>query len=916
MACNMNRGVTASSSSSFTPIRWSYDVFLSFRGEDTRNNFTGHLYTALCQRGLHTFIDDHDLRKGEEIGQTLVKAVQESRVSVIVFSENYASSKWCLDELLIILDCKESKGQLVWPIFYKVNPLDVRNQRGSFAVAMREHEVQFNFDMDRVQSWRTALTHAASLSGWHFPDGHESKFIQNIVEEISIQVSNRTYLKVAKYPVGLESRVRDVYELLCVEENNVRMVGIWGIGGIGKTTVAKSVYGSIAHRFEGSCFLANVRERSSVPHEGLVQLQETLLSKILGGVGVKLNNIDDPAFEIEKRLWNKRVLIVLDDVDHLKQLENLAGGYSWFGPGSRVIITTRDKHLLIAHGVSLTYKVKALDFPEAFELFSWNSFKRDRPKDDYLQLVERAVYYTKGLPLALSVFGSHLFGRSIEEWQDALDSYERIPNKEVQEILKISFNGLEDHQKEVFLDIACFFKGQDKDFTVDILRSLMRYLMHDLIEDMGKEIVRQESPTEAGERSRLWFHEDVLQVLTEETGTSKVRGIMIEMPKKEDIHVAPKALLKMRNLRYLINRNASLVGNVGYLPNSLRFLDWYKYPLESLPPEFNPKKLVALQMPSSSISRFGQSTMKLDWLKSLDFSRCERLKEIPDFSGFPNLKKLLLVECRSLVEIHDSVGFLDKLVSFSVQDCSNLTRFPTKLGMKSLKVLNMKGCKLLECFPEIEAGTMEHLREINLESCENLKALPSSIYKLKYLQQLVVRGSPKLLAFPMSTTTSTTKQCLSDDNNDEDCSLTVFPQLTFLRVGDCNISHCDFLMPFGFLSTVTYLDLSGGSFVSLPRWIIKFVNLRWFILRDCKRLKEIPQLSPIIKGIHAGRCKSLERVSNFSDILEHQNSSGWLQWSDLSECYKLLHTMDLDVETMASILLNQHDDQVSLTSDI
>lgn len=84
---------------------------------------------------------------------------------------------------------------------------------------------------------------------------------------------------------------------------------------------------------------------------------------------------------------------------------------------------------------------------------------------------------------------------------------------------------------------------------------------------------------------------------------------MIEMPKKEDIHVAPKALLKMRNLRYLINRNASLVGNVGYLPNSLRFLDWYKYPLESLPPEFNPKKLVALQMPSSSISLFGQSTM-------------------------------------------------------------------------------------------------------------------------------------------------------------------------------------------------------------------------------------------------------------------------------------------------------------------
>ena len=170
--CNMNRGSSSSSSSSsssFTPIRWSYDVFLSFRGEDTRNNFTGHLYTTLCQRGLNTFIDDHDLRKGEEIGPTLVKAIQESRVSVIVFSENYAFSKWCLDELIIILDSKESKGQLVWPIFYKVDPSDVRNQKKSFAEALRRHKLKFN--MDRVQGWRIALTAAASLSGWHYQEG-------------------------------------------------------------------------------------------------------------------------------------------------------------------------------------------------------------------------------------------------------------------------------------------------------------------------------------------------------------------------------------------------------------------------------------------------------------------------------------------------------------------------------------------------------------------------------------------------------------------------------------------------------------------------------------------------------------------------------------------------------------------------
>ncbi|ONI06691.1 hypothetical protein PRUPE_5G074700 [Prunus persica] len=916
------RASCSSSSSSFSPTRWSYDVFLSFRGEDTRNNFTGHLYTALCQRGLNTFIDD-ELRRGEEIAPTLIKAIQESMASVVVFSENYASSKWCLDELACILDCKESKRQIVLPIFYKVDPSDVRNQRGSFGVALSRHEANFknnnsSSSTDRVQRWRTALTLAANFSGWHFPDGHESKFIHNIVEEISLQTSNRTYLKVAKYPVGLESRVRDMDELLSLGEDDVRMIGIWGLGGIGKTTIAKAVYGSIAHKFEGNCFLANVREMSSMPH-GLVQLQKILLSDILGGNRkFKVTSVDQGANTIETRLRNRRVLLVLDDVDHRHQLDNLAGGSNWFGRGSRIIVTTRDKHLLTAHGVNLTYKVKELDFYESSELFSWNSFKRDKPPNDFLKLVWRAVCYTKGLPLALTVLGSHLCGRSIEEWKDALDSYEIIPNKEIQEILKISFNGLEHFQKEVFLDIACFFKGEDKDQIVDILRSCDLFpiisikvlidksllvinehnmlTMHDLLEDMGKEIVRQESPTEPGERSRLWFHEDVYHVLTEQTGSTKVRGILINMPKKNDISMSAEAFSRMKNLRYLINLNASLTGNID-LPNELRLLNWYRYPLQSLPSNFHPKKLVALKMPSSNISRLESGSMKLGTLTSMDFFGCDKLEEIPDFTGFPNLEKLFLRGCTSLVGIHESVGFLEKLVTLNLQDCSSLTRFPTRIGLKSLKILNMKGCRMLASFPEIEAGTMV-LENITLECCENLRNLPSSIYKLKNLRELEVRGCPKLLAFPMKVNPENPSSVSHDYQN----SL-VFPRLRFLRVGDCNLSECEFLMPFNCGSTLTFLDLSGSSFVSLPEWTSTFGSLEWLILRDCKKLQEIPQLSPCIKGINTGGCKSLERFSKLSNILEH-NSQGSLQYSDLSNCHKLLKSLDFDVEKMASMLLS------------
>ena len=151
------------SSSSSTHQRRSYDVFLSFRGEDTRNGFTGHLYKALCDKGMYTFIDD-DLQRGEEISEELFKTIKSSMISIVVFSENYAKSHWCLDELVKILQCRKN-GQLVLPLFYNVDPAEVRNQRGRFGKALYEFEEKFK---NKVQSWRTALREAANLSGWFY----------------------------------------------------------------------------------------------------------------------------------------------------------------------------------------------------------------------------------------------------------------------------------------------------------------------------------------------------------------------------------------------------------------------------------------------------------------------------------------------------------------------------------------------------------------------------------------------------------------------------------------------------------------------------------------------------------------------------------------------------------------------------
>ncbi|KAB2621203.1 TMV resistance protein N-like [Pyrus ussuriensis x Pyrus communis] len=210
MDSTTSEGASSSSSSSTSYTHsWPYDVFLSFRGEDTRYNFVGHLYNNLVQKGIKTFMDDEALKRGEEISLGLLKAIEDSRISVVVFSENYASSQWCLDELVHIFHCKEQLQQMVFPVFYKLDPSDVRNQRKSFGKALADHESKLKDNMDKVLRWRETLTKAANLSGWSFlADGHEYKFIQKIVEEISVHVLESTHLNVAKYPVGIESRVK------------------------------------------------------------------------------------------------------------------------------------------------------------------------------------------------------------------------------------------------------------------------------------------------------------------------------------------------------------------------------------------------------------------------------------------------------------------------------------------------------------------------------------------------------------------------------------------------------------------------------------------------------------------------------------------------------------------------------------
>ena len=159
------RPLSLSPSSSSTHQR-KYEVFLSFRGEDTRNNFTDHLYDALDRRGIITFRDEEGLERGKSISN-LFKAIEESQFAIIILSKNYASSKWCLDELAKIVKCSKETGLIILPIFYDVDPSDVRNQTGTFKQAFIDHQKCFEDNIEKVETWRAALREVAGISGWH-----------------------------------------------------------------------------------------------------------------------------------------------------------------------------------------------------------------------------------------------------------------------------------------------------------------------------------------------------------------------------------------------------------------------------------------------------------------------------------------------------------------------------------------------------------------------------------------------------------------------------------------------------------------------------------------------------------------------------------------------------------------------------
>ncbi|KAM0957647.1 hypothetical protein ACFX1Q_000862 [Malus domestica] len=876
--------MAAKSSRDSSSSSYRCSAFLSFRGKDTRKGFTDHLYRALELAGIHTFRDDDEIKRGENIESELEKAIQESQVSIIVFSKDYASSRWCLNELLKIVERRNTdRRHMVLPVFYDVDPSDVRKQSGSFAEAFARHEERFSTEMDKVELWRRALGDVASLGGMVLGDRYEGQFIQDIVEEIRNKVGHAA-LDVAPFAVGMDNRVRRLNMWLQDGSNDVGLAVICGMGGIGKSTIAKAAYNQNFDRFEGSSFLADIRESSEQPN-GFACLQRKLLSDIQKGNTKKVYNVAEGISRIKRAVGYKKVLIVLDDVNSRDQLNAILGMREWLHQGSKIIITTRHEHLLNAHEVCEKFMVRELDEYESLELFSWHAFRQSHPVEGYMELSRHVVRHCGGLPLALQVVGSSLSGKSEEVWQSALQKLDVIPNDKIQKVLRISFDSLpDDHDKNLFLHIASFFTGKTMDYTITILDNLefctrigienlvdrclvkiqgSKLAMHQLVRNMAMAIIHEESPHDPGKRSRV-LQNDASNILRKLSGTENIKGLMLNLASKRtfvgsdnkrchvedydgncsrrrglgffswkpisfsstnsasasnEIDFKSEAFRRMHNLEILILNNVNIRGSYEEFSKNLVCLSWRGFHLKSIPKNFCLENLVVLDMRNSSLQHVWNGTRVIPRLKILNFSYSHGLRTIPDFSGLYNLERLILKHCINLVEVHESIGHLEKLLVLNLKGCKNLMKLPI---LRSIQVLILSGCSKLE------------LNKLNLVSAQSWYSVWSRVSPRKNTEL----SSFSLASLPHS--------------------------LTSLSLACCNISEIPSALTT--LSSLEYLSLDENPITSLPESMNNLVKLQALKVSGCRNLTMLAELPHGLIQLNGRGCTSLKRITNLMTL--------------------------------------------------
>ncbi|CAI0421120.1 unnamed protein product [Linum tenue] len=883
----------------------NYEVFLSFRGPDVRTTFADSLYHFLDHSKIRTFFDDEGLRKGEKIAPSLVQAIQESKIYIPILSQGYASSKW-----------------------------DVRRQEGSYSRAFRQHSR--NHDAETVKEWKEALQVVSNMKGWHVT---ESDGQGAVIDKIFSQVWSHlmgNYRIVTDELIGVESHVKEVRDLLDLDSKGVKIVGIYGMGGIGKTTISKAVYNDVSSRFERSCFLEDIRE-TLLKNDGAVTLQNKIISSIMRHDS-HVKDTSEGIHIIRDKVCKYKVLIVLDNVDRRFEFDNIFGNLRDFSIESRFIMTTRDIRVLDFFEECRLFEAKVMTHIDSFQLFRKHAFGVGDHQEEKEILCEEFVKAAAGLPLALKVIGSLLFRKEKRVWQEKLEELkERPSDTRVHEILKISYNDLTPAEKDIFLDIACFFVGKTKELPFYmwndckfypessvsslILRSLLRidernqFWMHDHIRDLGRAIVREENIQQSWKRSRIWSEEEALDMLENGKGNDKVEVLRVNLGDRDVLKLTDEEFRNLSGVRFLEVRGGRMTGDFSKILPNIRWLQLCL--CRSIPTDVNLKKVIILNLEGSYVRDDWKGWKRVKEgkkLKVVNLRQCEDLVKAPDLSScgrlevinlelctkmggelhignFKNLK-LLRLSSSKITELKGDIQMLQDLEEI---DASNLTEMPAgielpalptslkKLWLSSPSVPNLLELKDLEdlCFqhchgaPEIPGDIWLHLTKLNKSLLLQVESVAGSNSSNGIMGDSVAKLPSSLNSLVVSCMQLETLPDLANLSN-----------LIELRLRSVQVDEIHGVGQLKMLEAFA-ISLSGLSTLK------NLKNLRIWSGRQLTEMEELDLLESL-ERLELHRCTSMKKLPNLCHLKK-------LNCLSISECRSLTSTEDCGIDGLNSL---------------
>ncbi|CAH2051496.1 unnamed protein product [Thlaspi arvense] len=721
---------------------------------------------------------------------------------------------------------------------------------------------------------------------------------------------------------GLNQRLEELKEKLDISRKETRIVGVFGMPGIGKTTLVKKLYDDWKHKFQRHVYMEKISNDSST--YGTPSLQRMLLKGLLNDTYSEIS--DEMTYgSVEGELLEKKVFLVLDDVSAKKQIQALLGNHKWIRKGSRIVIATRDRKCISQ--LEYTYAVPRLDLTDGLKQFSSYAFEDHKcPYPGNLRdLSTKFVDYARGNPLSLKILGPELLSKDEEHWSQRLDTLAHMPSPCIQDLLRVSYDELSELQKEAFLVVACFFRSGDEyyvrslvdsgdpdssdDDSASEIREIAdkllinistgRVEMHDLLSTFAKKLcssLPSENRHSYGNHV-IWNLESFASLSNNKEMRSNnqrrkkdqpnlpkadrdsVKGISVDMSELIDKLTFDSDIFSdMCNLRYLKVYNShcsrdcdddcklNLPEGLKWSMENLRYLYWLQFPLKKLPKAINPKNLIELNLPYSKITRLWKDTKDTSKLKWVDLSYSSELCEISELLGARNLKRLNLEGCTDLTTLPQGMQEMKSLVYLNLRGCTRLVYIP-EMKLISLKTLILSYCKNLEQFPMIS----ESLEALYLQ-CTAIKGIPTSVEDLQQLVLLNMKDCEALVNLP---------HCLGKLRALQELILSgclkleIFPEsmenmktIKILLLDGTSIKHMPMLMRrglsggYGLSSSLLSLCLSGNDLESLQDNISQLYHLKWLDLKNCKKLKSIPVLPPNLKCLDAHGCVSLEKVGS------------------------------------------------------